>query len=150
CSPRLIAIDINIEALLAKCLLGLANGGIFSAALRKRDGKLSQNKDVGRPKFLRYRLVILRIGSREPEVGIKRAFTDFHRELGNVDAVHAAEYRQALRLAFGNRSWQRRRRQPIDRCARIEAAGIDPDDSAGGRLWRHPDRRRAQTRPTAR
>src|SRR5262249_9728564 len=29
------------------------------------------------------------------------------------------EYRGALRLAFGNRSWQRRRRQPIDRCARI-------------------------------
>src|SRR6516164_3644557 len=34
-SPRLIAVDINIEALLAKCFLGLANGGIFSATLIK-------------------------------------------------------------------------------------------------------------------
>ena len=81
------------------------------AIVLRSHGKLSQNGDVGRPKFLRYRLVILRIGSREPEVGIKRAFTDFHRELGNVDAVHGGEYRGALRLAFGNRSWQRRRRQ---------------------------------------
>ena len=70
-SPRLIAIDIESEPLLAKRFLGLANGGIFSAALIKRDGKLSQNRDVFRPKFLRYRLVILRIGGSEPEVGDK-------------------------------------------------------------------------------
>src|SRR5215468_11690210 len=67
-SPRLIAIDINIEALLAKCFLVLANSGIFSAALIKRDGELSQNGDVGGPKFLRYRLVTLRIGSSEPKI----------------------------------------------------------------------------------
>src|SRR5215469_5454542 len=133
-SPRLIAVDIKIEALLTKRFLGLANGGIFSAALIKRDGKLSQNRDVFRPKFLRYRLVILRIGGSEPEVGIKRALADFHRELGNVDAVHRRQYRGALRLALGNRSRQRRRRQPIYRRAGLEAAGIDPDDAAVVRL----------------
>src|SRR5215470_15665197 len=78
--PRLIAIDINIEALLAKCFLVLANGGIFSAALIKRDRELAQNGDIGRPKFLRYRLVTLRIGSSEPKIRIKRGLADFHRE----------------------------------------------------------------------
>src|SRR5215469_11879509 len=126
-SPRLIAVDVKVEALLAKCFLGLANGGIFSAALIKRDGKLSQYGDVGRPKFLRYRLVILRIGGSEPEVGIKCGLADFHCELGDVDAVHRRQYRRAVRLASGNRSWQRRWRQPIYRRAGIEAAGIDPD-----------------------
>src|SRR5262249_8367666 len=132
-SPRLIAIDINIEALLAKCFLVLANGGIFSAALIKRDRELSQNGDVGRPKFLRYRLVTLSIGSSEPKIRIKRGLADFHRELGNVNAVHRRQYRRTLGLASGNCSRQRRWGQPIDRCAWRKPARIDPDDSAANR-----------------
>ena len=52
-STRLIAIDVKIETLLAKRFLGLANGRIFGAALVDRNCELSQNGDVGRPKFLR-------------------------------------------------------------------------------------------------
>ena len=120
--------------MLAKCFLVLANSGIFSAALIKRDGELSQNGDVGRPKFLRYRLVTLRIGSSEPKIRIKRGLADFHRELGNVNAVHRRQYRRTLRLASGNCSRQRRWGQPIDRCAWRKPARIDPDDSAVIRL----------------
>src|SRR6516162_3851577 len=133
-SPRLIAVDVKIEPLLTKCFLVLANGGIFAAALINRDRELSQNRDVRLPETLRLRVVALRVGGYEPKIGIKRAFADFHRELGNVDAVHRRQYRGALRLACGNRSWQSCRRQPIDRRAGIEAARIDPDDSAVVRL----------------
>jgi len=100
------------------------NGGIFTAALINRDRELSQNRDVRLPETLRLRVVALGVGSGKPKVGIKRAFADFHRELGNVDAVHRRQYRGALRLARGNRSRQRCRGQPIDRRAWIEAAVI--------------------------
>ena len=68
-SPRLIAIDIEIEPLLAKRFLGLANGGIFSAALINRDRDLSQNRDVRLPETLRLRVVALRVGSGKPRLG---------------------------------------------------------------------------------
>src|SRR5215472_17037475 len=83
---------------------------------------------------LRYRLVTLRIGSSEPKIRIKRGLADFHRELGNVNAVHRRQYRRTLRLASGNCSRQRRWGQPIDRCAWRKPARIDPDDSAVIRL----------------
>ena len=47
--PRLIAVDVEIEALLPNRFLVLANGGIFSAALINRDRDLSQNRDVRLP-----------------------------------------------------------------------------------------------------
>jgi len=131
---RLIAVDVKIEPLLANRFLVLANGGIFSAALVKRDRELAQNGDVRLSEALRLGVVTLRVGGRKPKIGIQRAFADFHRELGNVNAVHRRQYRRALRLALGNRSRQRRWGQPIYRRAGIEAAGIDPDDAAIVRL----------------
>ncbi len=70
--PRLVAVNVKIEPLLTKRFLVLANGGIFGAALINRDRELSQNGDVGRPGLLRLRVVALRVGSREPKIGIMR------------------------------------------------------------------------------
>jgi hypothetical protein len=132
--PRLVAVDVKIEALLTKRFLVLANSGIFGAALINRDRELSQNGDVRVPELLRLRVVALRVGRREPKIGIKRAFTDFHRKLGNVDAVHRRQNCWALRLARDYCPLHRRGRQPINRRARIETAGIDPDHPAVIRL----------------
>ena len=102
--PSLIAVDIKIEPLLTKRFLVLANGGIFGAALINRDRELSENRDVRLPQHLRLYVVALRVGSGKPEIGINRAFADFHREFGNVDAVHRRQHRGTHRLARGNRA----------------------------------------------
>src|SRR4029077_21185646 len=72
--PGLIAVDVQIEPLLANRFLVLSNGGILGAALINWDRELSQNGDVRLSETLRLRVVALRVGSCDPKIGIKRAF----------------------------------------------------------------------------
>ena len=79
---------------------------------------------------LKSRLPALRRRRDDRQVGIERAFADLDRKLGDVDAIHGGEHRRTLLLPFHDRPRERAGRQPVDRRAGPQPAGIDPDHAA--------------------
>ena len=130
----LVAVDVEIEALLAERLFRLPDGGELAAALIERNRQRADDRRQCLPVDGSGGVVVFRRRRRHRQIGIERALADLDGELGDVDAVHRRQHRGAELLAVGDRPRQRARREPVDRAARRQLARIDADDAPVVRL----------------
>src|ERR1700676_2856770 len=130
CLPRLVAVDVEVEALLPDRLLGLTDRGIFGAALVDRKREHAEYRGGGLLQNIVGRTVIFRRARGEGKVRIERAFAHLHREFGDIDPIHGGEHRRALLLALTDRDGKHAGGKAIDRRTRRQPSRIDPDDAA--------------------
>ena len=128
--PRLVAVDVEIEPLLAERFFGLTDRRILAPALVDRHGQLRDGRELRQPDHLEGGVLPLQHAARDREVRIERAFADLDGKLGNIDAIGRGKNRGALRLALRDRPCKHVGRQPVDRRARSERARIDADHPA--------------------
>ena len=74
--PRLIAVDVEIEPLLAEGFFGLADRGILAPSLIDRDGQLGDGRQLRQPDHLERGGLPLQHAPRQREVRIERALAD--------------------------------------------------------------------------
>src|ERR1700688_398842 len=72
--PRLIAVDVEIEPLLAERFLGLTNGGVFGAALIDRYRQLTNDRGLRFLEDFEGRVRSLQHAPRQRQAWIERAF----------------------------------------------------------------------------
>ena len=129
---HLVARGVEVEAPLAERLLGLADGGVFRAALVDQDraapaatrSGFEHRQGLGRA-------VLLVHAADGGQGGSKRAFGDLHLMRGDVDVVLRGVDGGMLDAAAVDRARQRARRQAIDRVAAASRAGAGTPITCG-------------------